>query len=303
LNQKRALSLIDTHCHLDLSQFDADRPAVIERARAAGVQSIVIPGIDVNQCEQALAWANERAGIYLAIGVHPNSSGDFSNATEEQLRAQAKHPQVVALGEIGLDYYWDKVEPARQQVAFERQLELAAALGLPVIIHNRDANKDVAAILSAWVTSAAFAASPLAQRPFAGVLHAFSGDLAMAEAAYGWNFLLSLGGPVTFTNASQLHALAPQLRRDRLMLETDAPYLTPHPHRGKRNEPSYVALVCEKLAALYQISAAQMAAESTALARRFFALPQLQAELLGEEQNKGEQARDLAQSFARNTLT
>src|SRR5690606_39661214 len=102
-------------------------------------------------------------------------------------------------GEIGLDYYWDKVEPARQRIAFERQLELAATLGLPVIIHSRDANEDMAAILSEWVQSAAFAASPLAQRPFAGVLHAFSGDLALAEAAYRWNFVLSLGGPVTFT--------------------------------------------------------------------------------------------------------
>jgi len=188
LNQERALSLVDTHCHLDLSQFDEDRPAVIERARAAGVQSIVIPGIDLNQCVQALAWAEGRAGIYVAVGVHPNSSGDFNAAAEEQLRAQAKDPKVVALGEIGLDYYWDKVEPARQRRAFERQLELAATLGLPVIIHSRDANEDVAAILSAWVKSATFVASPLSQRPYAGVLHAFSGDLAMAEAAYGRSY-------------------------------------------------------------------------------------------------------------------
>jgi len=291
LGLERELSLVDTHCHLDLSQFDADRPAVIERARTVGVQNIIIPGIDLNQCEQAVAWADDRSGLYVAIGVHPNSSGDFDAAAEDQLRALAQHAKVVALGEIGLDYYWDKVEPDRQRVAFERQLELAAALGLPVIIHCRDANVDVTAILNAWVESATFAASPLAQRPFAGVLHAFSGDLAMAEAAYRWNFVLSLGGPVTFTNAKQLHALAPQLRRDRLMLETDAPYLTPHPHRGKRNEPSYVALVCEKLATLYQIPAAQMAAESTALARRFFALPETPVELLGEEQNNRPQSR------------
>jgi TatD DNase family protein len=148
-------------------------------------------------------------------------------------------------------------------------------MALPVIIHSRNANEDVAATLSEWVQSAAFAASPLAKRSFAGVLHAFRGDLAMAEAAYSWNFLLSLGGPVTFTNARQLHALVPQLRRDRLMLETDAPYLTPHPHRGKRNEPAYVALVCEKLAALYGVPVAQMAAESSALARQFFGLPEI----------------------------
>lgn len=302
MSQERALPLVDTHCHLDLSQFDADRPAVIERARAAGVQNIVIPGIDISQCGQALALVDGRAGLYAAIGVHPNSSGDFNAAAEEQLRDQAKHPKVVALGEIGLDYYWDKVEPTRQRVAFERQLELAASLGLPVIIHSRDANQDVAAILSAWVKSTTFAASPLAHRPFAGVLHAFSGDLAMAEAAYSWNFLLSLGGPVTFTNAKQLHALAPQLRRDRLMLETDAPYLTPHPHRGKRNEPGYVALVCEKLAALYQIPAAQMAAESTALAQQFFALPGQQTAWLGQEQNNGTQTHDFTQNAVQHLV-
>jgi TatD DNase family protein len=266
------LPLIDSHCHLDLSQFDEDRSAVIERARAAGVQAIVIPGIDLNQCRGAVTLADAHPDIYLAPGIHPNSSGDFDAATEAGIRELASHPKVVAYGEIGLDYYWDKVEPARQRVAFERQLELAAELGLPVIIHSREANEDVATILSEWVQSATFAASPLAMRPFAGVLHAFSGDAAMAEAAYSWGFLLSLGGPVTFTNAKRLHALVPQLRRDRLMLETDAPYLTPHPHRGKRNEPAYVKLVCEKLAALYGVTAEEMAEESTALAKKFFGL-------------------------------
>jgi len=283
LTLERSLTLVDSHCHLDLSQFDEDRVAVIDRAGAVGVQSLVIPGIDLHNCRRALALAESRPGIYVAVGIHPNSSGDFDASTEDTLLTLSSHPKVVAFGEIGLDYYWDKVEPARQRVAFERQLELAAALALPVIIHCRDAGEDVAAILSAWVQSATFAASPLAKLPFAGVLHAFSGDLAMAQAAYDWNFVLSLGGPVTFTNAKQLHALVPQLRRERLMIETDAPYLTPHPFRGKRNEPSYVALVCEKLAALYQIPASQMAAESTRLAQQFFRLPERSAGLLGEE--------------------
>lgn len=255
-----------------MHHFDEDRVEVIERARAAGVHAIVIPGIDLHHCRQAIALAEEYPDIHVAVGIHPNSSGDFDAAIEAEMRELARHPKNVAYGEIGLDYYWDKVEPARQRVAFERQLEMAAALGLPVIIHCRDANDDVAAILQAWVQSAEFAASPLAKRPFTGVLHAFSGDVAMAHAAYEWNFVLSLGGPVTFTNAKQLHALVPQLRRDRMMVETDAPYLTPHPHRGRRNEPSYVALVCEKLAELYGISAEQMAQESTALAQQFFGL-------------------------------
>lgn len=266
------MPLVDSHCHLDLAQFDEDRPEVLARARAAGVQAIVIPGIDLHHCRQALALAAEHADVYAAVGIHPNDSGDFSDATASELRELARDPNVVAYGEIGLDYYWDKVAHPVQQAALERQLELAAELGLPVIIHSRDSNDDVAAILEAWVNSRSFAESSLARRPFAGVLHAFSGDAALAGRAYQWNFLVSLGGPVTFTNARKLHALVPHLRRDRLMIETDAPYLTPHPHRGQRNEPAYVALVCQKLAALYDIPAAQMAQESSALAARFFGL-------------------------------
>ncbi len=267
------LPLVDSHCHLDAAQFDEDRTAVLLRARAAGVQAIVVPGIDLRHCRQALALAREQADVYAAVGIHPNDSGGFNAAVESELSELAHAPKVVAYGEIGLDYYWDKVTPAQQRSAFERQLELAAELGLPVIIHSRDSNEDVAAILETWVNSGRFAASPLAQRPYAGVLHAFSGDVAMAERAYSWNFLISLGGPVTFTNARQLHEIVPQLRCDRLMIETDAPYLTPHPHRGQRNEPAYVALVCRKLAALFGISAQEMAHASTALAAHFFGVP------------------------------
>jgi TatD DNase family protein len=266
------LPLVDSHCHLDAAHFDADRPAVLQRARSAGLQAIVVPGIDLHHCRQAVALAAAQADVYAAVGIHPTESTDYSTAVENDLRDLAQRPKVVAYGEIGLDYYWDKVSPAQQRKVFERQLELAAELGLPVIIHSRDANGDVADILEAWVNSGHFAASALAQRPFAGVLHAFSGDLALAERAYAWNFLIGLGGPVTFTNAKALHALVPHLRRDRLMVETDAPYLTPHPHRGQRNEPAYVALVCRKLAALYGIAPAEMAQSSTALAANFFGL-------------------------------
>lgn len=264
--------LVDSHCHLDLAQFDADRDAVMGRARAAGICAIVAPGIDLAQCRGALALAATIPELYVAVGIHPNNSADFTPATVAALAELARSPKAVAYGEIGLDYYWDRVAPAQQRRALEAQLELAAGLGLPVIIHSRDANDDVAAILRTWVQGAAFVRSPLAQRPYAGVLHAYSGDLALAEEAYSWNFVLSLGGPVTFTNARTLHALVPQLRRDRLMLETDAPYLTPHPYRGRRNEPAYVALVCTQLAQLFAITAHQIAADSTALALRFFGL-------------------------------
>ena len=264
--------LVDSHCHLDLAQFDADRDDVLARARAAGVATIVNPGIDLDQCRGALALAADTPGLFVAVGVHPNSAGAWTPGACDELRALAAMPKVVAIGEIGLDYYWDKTPPATQWQVFEEQLDLAATVGLPVIIHNRDASADVAALLRAWVAGSHFAASPLAARPYAGVLHAFGGDLALAETAYTWNFVLSLGGPVTFTNARELHALVAQLDPDRLMLETDAPYLTPHPHRGKRNEPAYVQLVCTRLANLLGTTPADVAARTTALAHRFFQL-------------------------------
>jgi len=264
--------LIDSHCHLDLDDFDADRDAAVERARAAGVRLIVNPGIDLHHCRQALALAEQYPEVYAAVGIHPNSSADFTAATLDQLRTLARHPKVVAIGEIGLDYYWQKVDPAQQAFALRVQLGLAAELGLPVIIHSRDSNGDVATLLEAWVQSDEFRRSPLAARPLAGVLHAFSGDLALARAAYTWNFLLSLGGPVTFKNARNLHTLVSQLRLDRLMLETDAPYLTPHPHRGARNEPMHVDLVCNTIAELCGLTPAAVAEQTSTVALRFFGL-------------------------------
>ena len=264
--------LVDSHCHLDLAQFDADRDEVVARARQQGVRRIVNPGIDLQHSRQAIVLAERYDEVYTAAGIHPNSSADYASNTLAELRSLAAHPKVVAIGEIGLDYYWEKVAPAQQKTALRDQLALAAEFGLPVIIHSRDSNEDVAAELRAWVHSDEFQDSALAARPFAGVLHAFNGDAALAEEAYSWGFALSLGGPVTFKNARVLHELVPRLRRDRLMLETDAPYLTPHPHRGKRNEPGYVRLVCARLAELVGVTFEEMAAQSTAVAQRFFDL-------------------------------
>lgn len=264
--------LVDSHCHIDLQHFDEDRDDVLARAQAAGVALIVTPGIDLAQCRRALALAEQIDAMYVAVGLHPNSAADFNAETIDVLRTMAAHPKVVALGEIGLDFYWDKAAPNVQQHAFLHQLDLAAELGLPVIIHSRDANAAVAEVLSSWVTSTTFVTSPLAVRPFAGVLHAFSGDLALAEQAYSWNFVLGIGGPVTFRNAHTLRATVSDLRLDRLMIETDAPYLAPHPHRGKRNEPAYVALVCEQLAQLHTLSLDEIARRTTATALRFYGL-------------------------------
>ncbi len=245
---------------------------MVARAAEAGVCAIVNPGIDLTTTRAAINLARELPGVYAAVGIHPNSSEAFAPAQIELLRALAAEPGVVAVGEIGLDYYWKDVAPERQQEAFEAQLALAAELGLPVIIHSRDANDAVAEILRTWIAGAHFRASPLARRPFAGVLHAFSGNAALAEEAWDWGFVIGLGGPVTYRNAQALQALVPALRLDRLMLETDAPYLTPLPHRGKRNEPAYVAIVCAALAQLYGLAQSEVAAATTQVAETFYGL-------------------------------
>lgn len=272
--------LVDSHCHLDVEQFDIDRHAVLERARSAQVKFIVNPGIDLQHCRQAIALAEQYPEVYAAVGIHPNSSVDFSTQTLAELRTLARHPKVVAIGEIGLDYYWQQVEPAQQAYAFRQQLGLAAEVGLPVIIHNREATADTVTILTSWATDRTTRTSPLAARPFWGVLHAFGGDLALAEQARAWNFSIGLGGPITFRNAHRLHEVVAQLPLDRLMLETDAPYLTPHPHRGKRNEPAHVALVCTQLAQLQGLTPGAVAQATSVVAYQFFGL----GHLLGDGQ-------------------
>jgi TatD DNase family protein len=270
----RPSSYIDTHCHLDLHQFDGDREAVIERAQAAGVGIIVNPSIDLASCRRVLALADRHAHIYAAVGVHPNDCGAFGDAALAELRLLAQHPKVLAIGEIGLDYYWEKESHDQQQRVLRAQLELAGESGLPVILHSRNrtgedraCNSDLLWAIAQW--------GPVVRKYDAGtgmigVWHAFSGDFAEAQQAVELGLALGLGGPVTFQNARQLHELAPRLRLDRLVLETDAPYLAPHPHRGQRNEPAYIPLVADRLAVLCGTTAQAIAAETTAAARACF---------------------------------
>lgn len=274
--------IIDTHCHLDLRQFDPDREAVLARAAAAGVGVIINPAIDLDSCRRVLALAGRHSNVYAAVGVHPNDCADFDDATVEALRELARHPRVVAIGEIGLDYYREKVTPKQQKRALRAQLALAAELGLPVILHSRGSasedrdshgsnscrcNADLLWELEQWKSTARTRRSESA---ILGVWHAFSGNLAEAQRAYELGLVLGLGGPVTFQNARRLHALVPQLRPDRLVLETDAPYLAPHPHRGQRNEPAYLPLIAERLAELLGTTTETLTAQTTATARACF---------------------------------
>ncbi|MEA3337512.1 MAG: TatD family hydrolase [Chloroflexota bacterium] len=258
---------IDTHCHLNFHQFDEDRDLVVQRAAAADVPIIINPAIDLQTSKQAIDLADRYPGVFAMVGVHPNDGDSFDESTLDVLRQLAAHPKVVAVGEIGLDYYWQRVDPDKQQRIFRSQLELAAALDLPVVIHCRDAHDDVRGILREWVTGAQIQRGPDA---ILGVLHAFSGDLEMAQEAFDWHMVVSLGGPVTFRNARELHALVRELPLDCLILETDAPYLTPHPYRGKRNEPAYIPLIGQGISDLVNIELATVAEMSTSLARRTF---------------------------------
>ena len=260
----------DTHCHLDFDAYDVDRAEVILRARQAGLAFIVNPGVDLPSAGAVLKLTEDYPGyIHAAVGIHPNYSADCEQDQIAQLEELAAAPGVVAIGEIGLDYYRDYSPPAQQRRCLLWQLELAARLGLPVIIHDRDASQDLLPILRDW-HRALPAASMLRQR--AGVMHAYSGNADQALALAELGFCFGIGGPVTYQNAQERRLAAAQTPLGNLLLETDAPVRTPHSYRGKRNEPAYIPLIAETIAALHGISAAELGEITTANAARVFGL-------------------------------
>jgi TatD DNase family protein len=261
------VSLIDTHSHINFDSYEEDRDAVIERAAWAEVTQIINPAVDLETSRAAIALAAQYPGIYAAVGVHPNSTADFHPGWIDEFATLASQPKVVAIGEIGLDYHWDESPKEKQFEAFEAQLTLAAKLELPVIIHNREASDDVIVILERW---AATLPPTLKERP--GVLHSFSAPPEIAERALAIGFYLGFTGPITYKNADGLRKIAARMPLDRIVVETDGPFLTPTPHRGKRNEPAYIPLIVERLASLRQISVEEMGEATTTNAKRLFGL-------------------------------
>jgi TatD DNase family protein len=254
--------VIDTHCHLDVPQFDHDRDEVLARARAAGVKAMIVPGISLADMPRVLALADAQPDVWVGVGVHPHEAATWTDEALPLLRGWAAHPRVVAIGEIGLDHHYPEPPRAQQEVAFEAQVRLAAELGKPIIVHDRESHQDVLAVLTRCL-----------DRRVGGVMHCFSGSAEFAAACVAVGMYISFAGPVTFKTAHHLQAAAASVPLDRLLIETDSPYLAPVPHRGRRNEPAHVVHVVEKLAELHGVAPGELIARTSENARRLFGLP------------------------------
>ncbi len=257
--------LVDSHCHLDFADFDADREAAIARARAAGVGGLLTICTHLSRFDAIAAIADSHADIWCSVGIHPHQVAEEAPATLDELVRLASHPRVVGIGETGLDYFYDHSPREAQRASFRSHLAAARRTGLPVIVHSRDADADTAGIL----------AEEYAQGPFVGVMHCFSSGAALAQAALGLGLYVSLSGIVTFKNAEALRGIARDLPPDRLLVETDAPFLAPVPLRGRRNEPAFVAHTAAALAELRGVSLAELADRTTENFFRLFARAEL----------------------------
>ena len=241
------MNLIDSHAHLDDRRFDEDREEVIERAGQDGVTQIINIGCDLASSKRSVELAAKYACIYATAGVHPHDAKDVPPDYLEQLRKLLQQPKTVAVGEIGLDYYYDHSPRQVQKEVFIQQLNLAKEVQLPVVIHLRDAYGDFLEIMKKERLG-----------PVNGVMHCYSGSLEVAEECLNMGFYISFAGPVTFKNAGKLKEVARVVPLEKMLVETDCPYLTPVPHRGKRNEPAYVKHVAEQIAELKGITIAEM---------------------------------------------
>jgi len=249
--------LVDSHCHLDFPDFAAEREAIVARARSAGVETMLTIATRLDEFDAVRAIAEAHNEIWCSVGVHPHEAKDHTALLPQQLVALAAHPKVVGIGETGLDFHYDLSPRDIQERLFRTHIAASRETGLPLIIHAREADGEVAGILDE-------------ERPPPGVMHCFSSGRALAEAALELGFYISVSGLVTFRNAEELRAIVRDLPLDRLLVETDAPYLAPAPYRGKRNEPAYVAATAAAVAELKGIELQHLAATTSANFFRLF---------------------------------
>jgi len=254
--------IIDTHCHLNFNLFDDDLAEVVSRARLAGVGRIVVPATDIQTSLEAIELSQQIPEVYAAVGIHPNDSTDFSLRDIDRLHDLAKNPKVVAVGEIGLDRFHDDVDLPRQIIAFEAQLELAKELKLPVLVHNREADQEIGPLLEKWFHPDEHKSS--------GIMHAFSSSLDFARSVIELGFSLGVGGPITYKNAEDKRQVFRIIEKDKIVIETDAPFLSPQQKRGKRNEPAYTIYVAEELSRIWEIPLADVMDTTTRNAARIF---------------------------------
>jgi TatD DNase family protein len=282
----------DTHCHLDLNQFDPDREPVIQRAQDAGITRMLVPALDWESSLAVTRLAHSHPALFAAVGFHPTDVEKWDDSSYESLKklvlesgglpleqqAVPLQKRIVAIGEIGLDYYWvgEPEKQARQREILKQQLRLAQEVSLPVVIHMREADDawfgqasvDLLEILGEWHNSLRARGHALAEMP--GVLHSFNGNLDTAQKGIGLNFLIGVTGPVTYKNAEEKRQIIRQLPLERLLIETDSPFLAPVPQRGKRNEPAFVLHIADKIAEIHMTTLEQVANITTANAARLF---------------------------------
>jgi TatD DNase family protein len=250
--------LVDSHCHLDFADFAAERDAVIARARAAGIGTMLTIGTRLDQFPGVRAIAEAYGDVWCSVGAHPHEAADHAELTAAELAACAAHPRVVGIGETGLDFHYDHSPRELQEVVFRTHIAASRASGLPLIIHARAADDDVARILRD-------------ERAPPSVMHCFSSSRRLAEAALDLGFYISISGIVTFKNADDLRAIVRDIPMERLLVETDSPYLAPVPYRGRRNEPAFVAATAAAVAALKGLDPGELAATTTDNFFRLFA--------------------------------
>jgi len=253
---------IDSHAHLEMKEFDPDRPQVIERAVAKGITGIITIGTDIESSRQAVALAKTDKNIWATVGGHPHDAASYKTETQPQLSQLAEDPLVVAIGEIGLDFYRNLSPQKQQKETFRHLIHLARSVNLPIIIHDREAHAEVLAILreeKAWEVG--------------GVFHCFSGDWEMARQCLDMNFFLSITGAVTYKKGGVLEEVVRQAPIESLLLETDAPFLSPHPFRGKRNEPAYLVHTAEHVARVRNITLPELSQAILENTCRAFKLP------------------------------